>query len=105
MYAVQRRGELLLIGRRSRRIVGRRRVVVDFAQGHAMPAPATLELALVIVNQHALGVDDVNLAGALIQIEKENAAGEHVGVLIILREPRSGRPRRAMSEIPQELPV
>src|ERR1700674_4247649 len=59
--AVQRGRELLLIRRRTRfPVIGRRRVIVDLAQGDAVAAPATLERAAIhVVHQDALLVHDV----------------------------------------------
>src|ERR1019366_7840621 len=105
MHAVQSRSELLLIGRRSGRIVGRRRVVIDLAERNSVAAPSALKAAVIAVSQDALGVHNVNLFRVFIEIEKEDAAREHVGVLIIFGEPRGWRTRRAMSEIPQQLAV
>src|ERR1700676_1071713 len=59
--AVERGRELLLIRRWSRfPVIGRRGVVVDFAQGYAVAAPAALERTAVhVVHQDALLVHDV----------------------------------------------
>src|SRR5450759_5141750 len=59
--AVERGRKLLLIGRRARfPVIGRRRVIVDLAQGYAVASPATLECAAVhVIHQDTLLVHDV----------------------------------------------
>src|SRR5579864_3753621 len=110
MHAVQRGSKLLLVRRRPRLPVVRRRgVVVDFAQRDAVPAPASLEFAVVVINEDALGVHDVDLLGVLVEIEEKYAGGKYVRVLIILL--RGGRglarlgTRSAVAELPEELSV
>src|SRR5580700_4509875 len=110
MHAVQRGSKLLLVRRRSRLpVVGRSGVVIDFAQRDAVPTPASLEFAVVVINEDALGVDDVDLLGVLVEIEEKYAGGENVGVLIILLRGRRSLARlgtrSAVAEFPEELSV
>ena len=109
MHAVQRGRKLLLVRRRSRFIVGRSGVVIDFAQRDAVAAPAALEVAVVAINEDALGVDDVDLLGVLVEIEEKYAVGEYVRLLIILLRRRQRLARRgarsAVAELPEKLAV
>src|SRR5205823_7149159 len=102
---VQRRCELLLIGRRAKCVVGRRRIVIDLAERDAMASPAAFEFSIVVINQDALGIYDVNLTCALVEVKEEYSTRESIGLLIVLRRARRRRPRHAMTEIPEEFSV
>src|SRR6266446_2633931 len=105
MHAVKRRRELLLIWRPSGLpIVRRSRIVVYFAQRNSMAAPTAFELAVIVVDQNTLVIDDVDFFCILVQIEKEYPARKYLCLLIILlqRPHRLAlfRPWAAMAEIP-----
>src|SRR5881227_2311400 len=102
---VQRGCELLLIGRRAKCVVGQRRIVINLAERDAMASPAAFEFSIVVINQDALGIDDVNLSRDLVQVKEEYSTGESIGLLIVLRWTRRRRTRHAMTEIPEELSV
>ena len=65
-----------------------------------MTSPATLEFAVIVIDQDSFGIDNVNLSGIFIQVEEKDASRKDVGLLIVLQRTRSRRARRAMREIP-----
>ncbi len=79
--------ELLFFRRRGPSpLVGRNRIVGNLAQGHPVAAPAALELSRVHVEyQDALPVDQVDLAGVLVEI-KTTFGRQDVNLLIVLLE-------------------
>src|SRR5262245_26187625 len=105
MHAMQGWRELLLIRRIPSGVVGRRGLVVDFAQRDAVAAPAALERTVVhVIDQDAFCIDDIQLVRILIQIEEENSARKGVGILVVLPQ-GGGRLSRldggsAMPEVP-----
>src|SRR3989442_15570022 len=95
---------LCLWGGTSGPLVSWNRVVGDLAHRHSVTAPAALERPRVhVIYEDTLPVDDVDLAGVLVEVEA--ALGrEDVGLLIVFLERRRafGRP---VVEVPHELPV
>ena len=74
-----------------------------------MAAPSAFKFTFVVVDENALGVDDVNLFGIFIEVEEKYAGGKYVGILIILlyglrRFPGLGT-RSAMAELPEQLAI
>ena len=69
-----------------------------------MASPAALECARIhVVDEHALPIDQVNFTRVLVEIEA--ALGyEHIGLRVVFLQRRPIF-RRAMAEVPQELPV
>src|SRR5213593_2080248 len=102
MKAVQRGCKLCLVRRQTRGVVGRSGIVIDLIQRDAVASPAPFEFTVVIVDEHPLRIDDVNLSRVLVEVEKENAAGKDIGLLIVLGRTRSRRSRRAMAEVPKK---
>jgi len=92
---MQRGRELDLIGRIAAGVIGRRGVVVDLTQGDAVASPAALELAVVVVDQDAFGVNDVDFARVFVQVEEEDSAGENFSLLVILGQARGRGARGA----------
>src|SRR6266851_4477644 len=72
--------KLLLVGRRTRfPVIRRRRIIVDFAQGNAVAAPATLKCATVhVVHQDALLIHDVEFVSVLVQIKEKDPAWKNI---------------------------
>ena len=70
-----------------------------------MASPAAFEFSIVVINQNALCIDDVNLAGVLVQVKEKYSARESVGLLIVLWRTGRRRARHPMTKIPEELPI
>jgi hypothetical protein len=106
MNAMERRHELLSIGRLTRKIIGWSGVVINLAQGHTMPAPPSLECAAFhVINENPLvksAIGDVDLLSILVEIEIFDS-GQYVGSLVVLLYWFVFRP--AMPEIPQKFIV
>src|ERR1700680_3461928 len=69
-----------------------------------MTSPATLERARIhVVDQNALPVDDVNLAGVLVEVETP-LGNQDVGLLIVLFEWRRTL-RRTVVKVPKQLAI
>ena len=109
MRAVKRGREHLLIRRRTRRVVGRRGVVVNFAKRRAFASPAALERARIhVVHQHALvqkSVWNVELARVFVELECGDTRRKNVRLLVILFHFRCRHLRSAMAKVPQEFAV
>ena len=106
---MQRRRELLLIRRRTGRVVGWRRIVVDLAQRDAVASPAALERARIhVVDEHALvqkTVGNVDLAGVFVEFEGRDARRKNGRLLVILFHLRCGHFGSAMAKVRQKFAV
>src|SRR6266481_2491979 len=109
--AVERGGKLFLVGRRPRfPVIGRRRIVVDLAQGDAVAAPSALEGAAIhVIHKNALLIHDVELVGVLVQIKEKDSPRKSIGVLIVLLQRCWLLPRRcscsAVTEFPEKFSI
>src|SRR5580704_2057867 len=91
-------------------VIGRQRIVRDFAQRHSVAAPAALECAGIhVIDEDALVDDlalgDIDLMGSLVQIKTRHSAVKRIGLLVVVLQGRSplsrlGR-RSAMSKLPK----
>src|SRR5215469_4975064 len=106
MGAMQRGRELLLVGRRPRNVIRRRGIVVDFAQGDAMAAPASFERACVhVIYQDAFvqeAVRDDQFTGVFVEVEGGDSRRKNVGLLVVLLHLRSRNLRPPMAEVPKK---
>src|SRR4029077_19708326 len=88
MRTMERRCKLLLVGWRTRYVIGWRRIVVDLAQRGAVASPAALEGPCIhVVDEHALvekTVGNIDFASIFVEFEGCDAGRKNRGLLVIL---------------------